>query len=767
MFRSKRSVMYAWIVSYAVIFFIPVIVSASIYPFTRSMLEREIHDANQSMLNQVQYAIDDRLRDIQKIANELATKPAIRGLPYLTLDTDKALQYNAVMQYLRGYKMTNSFLDDIYIVLGDQSGAISYDTFLPYDLFNKRLHGDESWSVEQWEELLSQPHYGDFETVCRPHGEQNVCEAVVLVQSLPTLNQNSLFGQLVLVMDGSNFLEPIRNLQWVEGAQLLILDDSYRVVAATSEIHEVTDDPRVYELSGNFHAAYNERDWTVSHVKSDILGWTYLSFVPTQAIEEKLNYIRNLTVAGLALSFTLGGLLTYFFIRRNYHPLNRLIRGIADHDGRSFDKRTNEFEWIEQAIAQSALDKKQIHQIMHRQEDLLKTNDLVQWLEGHWMDQEWVSECFADHLFDGHLFGIMILQVNEEKMAYQVPAKEHGLAKEMRLARFILSNTAKDIVSAHYGVIGTEANGNLVLIIQFHGDAEEIRQKMNGIAKEIRTFIDEKYRIPFTMAVSNMKSDLLSLPVAYREALDTIEYNLILGISGISFYGNMINSDNMQSEDWVHFSSLRTGRKLINYVKIGDVNQAKEALGEMFELHSSSAPLSVQTVKLMKLNLINTMMNTLYEISPFIDESLLQQLNPVRRLFNCQQIAEIKEEMNEILERLCAYVNEQRKEDTRELQEEVTAFLEENYRDTGLSVAAMGAHFGMTPTYLSRLFKEQTGGGLLDYILRFRLEKAKALLRHSEQNVNQIALQVGFASTNTFIRAFKKYEGITPGKYRE
>jgi hypothetical protein len=109
MFNAKRSVMYAWIVSYIIIFFIPVIVSTSIYPFSRNMLEKQINDANQTLLNQVQYAIDGRLQDIEKIAYEITTNSAVKGLHYLNSDADKSLQYNVVMQYLRGYKMTNSW----------------------------------------------------------------------------------------------------------------------------------------------------------------------------------------------------------------------------------------------------------------------------------------------------------------------------------------------------------------------------------------------------------------------------------------------------------------------------------------------------------------------------------------------------------------------------------------------------------------------------------------------------------------------------------
>ena len=67
---------------------------------------------------------------------------------------------------------------------------------------------------------------------------------------------------------------------------------------------------------------------------------------------------------------------------------------------------------------------------------------------------------------------------------------------------------------------------------------------------------------------------------------------------------------------------------------------------------------------------------------------------------------------------------------------------------------------------MSRCFKEETGETLTDYIVRFRIEKAKLLLRGFDKNVSQIAAAVGFGSSAVFIRAFKRYEGITPTQFR-
>ncbi|MNC71576.1 Arabinose operon regulatory protein [compost metagenome] len=79
----------------------------------------------------------------------------------------------------------------------------------------------------------------------------------------------------------------------------------------------------------------------------------------------------------------------------------------------------------------------------------------------------------------------------------------------------------------------------------------------------------------------------------------------------------------------------------------------------------------------------------------------------------------------------------------------------------------IGKQFDLKPSYLSQIFKNLTGEGLLDYIGKHRVEMAKLLLREQSMSITEISRLVGFTEAATFIRVFKKYEGITPGKYKD
>ena len=92
--------------------------------------------------------------------------------------------------------------------------------------------------------------------------------------------------------------------------------------------------------------------------------------------------------------------------------------------------------------------------------------------------------------------------------------------------------------------------------------------------------------------------------------------------------------------------------------------------------------------------------------------------------------------------------------------------MKEHYREN-LSLTSLSEALGYSSKYLSRLFKETMSWNLSDYIQYVRIEKAKELLLQTQLSVEEIQDQVGIPSRTTFIRVFKKFEGLPPGQYRK
>lgn len=83
-----------------------------------------------------------------------------------------------------------------------------------------------------------------------------------------------------------------------------------------------------------------------------------------------------------------------------------------------------------------------------------------------------------------------------------------------------------------------------------------------------------------------------------------------------------------------------------------------------------------------------------------------------------------------------------------------------------ITVEMLAEHTGLTPTYLSRIFKKDTGVSISEYIQVFKIETACNMLICSDYSITDIALTLAFPSQSYFNYVFKKRMGETPKNYR-
>lgn len=97
--------------------------------------------------------------------------------------------------------------------------------------------------------------------------------------------------------------------------------------------------------------------------------------------------------------------------------------------------------------------------------------------------------------------------------------------------------------------------------------------------------------------------------------------------------------------------------------------------------------------------------------------------------------------------------------------DEVCEYIDRNIQ-ADLSAGSIADHFGFSRSYFSTVFRKSTGTTVSEFLMSCRLNKAKKLMAHSSLSVAIISELVGFKDTTTFIRAFKRKEGMTPLKYK-
>lgn len=90
-----------------------------------------------------------------------------------------------------------------------------------------------------------------------------------------------------------------------------------------------------------------------------------------------------------------------------------------------------------------------------------------------------------------------------------------------------------------------------------------------------------------------------------------------------------------------------------------------------------------------------------------------------------------------------------------------------NHLHRPISLQDLADLTGLSPSYLSTLFKEEMGQPVSDYIMSKKMEAARNMLKYSDESYAEISTILNFSSQSHFIRVFKKYNGDTPKQYRE
>ena len=252
-------------------------------------------------------------------------------------------------------------------------------------------------------------------------------------------------------------------------------------------------------------------------------------------------------------------------------------------------------------------------------------------------------------------------------------------------------------------------------------------------------------------AVSLSESDFATLEginSAYQQAVFTKEHYPLKRETPFYYYKEAIHASNM-----VLPYTAQMEKQVQGYILEGNAQKAYETIRDYIE---KSAPFvsAASVAKLMmaieaslvKLSPNNSAFITAINKLPVAGGDLRSQLHYLYCLFETAT-------QHIILENLQA---------EKDKNQKMMAFIHENLNNPQLSLSMVAEVFEMTPTYLSRYFKEQFHIGYLDYVNTKRVQQAKELLNNTSLSVKEVAEQTGFASDASFRRVYKKYQGKPP-----
>ena len=209
---------------------------------------------------------------------------------------------------------------------------------------------------------------------------------------------------------------------------------------------------------------------------------------------------------------------------------------------------------------------------------------------------------------------------------------------------------------------------------------------------------------------------------------------------------------------------LELEQKIVNAVKVGDSSQAWATIEQVFDMNLNGR-VAANTYSCLVYGIIGTVLEGARQggYTEAAKEAAFSGSD-----ISKMPVGKVKQQFREMLEKVCQRILEIQKETAKDqtLSKRIQEYIQDNYQDADLNISITSQHFDLTPAYLSSIYKKQTGGSLLEYINTVRITHAQQFLEQG-YSVVEVAEMSGFRDSGTFIRAFKKKMGVTPGQLRK
>lgn len=304
-------------------------------------------------------------------------------------------------------------------------------------------------------------------------------------------------------------------------------------------------------------------------------------------------------------------------------------------------------------------------------------------------------------------------------------------------------------------------NDNFLYILNYSVELIDKNTKIiKQVFEEIKQYLNILDLYYLTIGLGSLENKLEDIKKSEKIAFETIKFRIVLGVDKIINYSTVkfkkIKLDEILSEDRL--------RQFINYIEILDTKNVQKCVGIIFnsinEIESITPSIYYEATDL----ILGTFLGNINRINVKNkqDIPLKQGFNP----FDYKSVAEL-------MRNLIFYLKDNMEIYNKVLENQDFApirlakqYIKENYSKQ-INLADIAEIVNLNPVYFSIIFKKKTGVNFSDYLINYRLDLAKDLLRNINYNVSEVSEKVGYTDPKYFSKLFKRVVGISPIEYRK
>ncbi len=480
-------------------------------------------------------------------------------------------------------------------------------------------------------------------------------------------------------------------------------------------------------------------------------GEKYLySFYPSEQgiqygfLTAEKSYYQGVRMAKLSLAvqvilfFALGIGLAVFLSKKTWSPIEGVLLFMNRSSAQDEKAEYQTLEGFADALKNVMQERETLENRLMQAQERVNNGYIARYLTGSSEDPSLLSQ----YIEEGQHYRLILFKpLQPEKSEYFSGIGQDRYTETMEALLFAVHNILEETLLVSRGGVCLEIEDSVIMLAEEPLTEEEI-----GKADEA---VKNALRISVTSYVSGVCLSLSDAPGAWERVHEACVSDAFW--QNEPRMGVYLIGDQLQSTDYKSYDAfLEQQQKLAGFLSAKKYSKARKCLEEILDGLLIKPELSPEVVRYRYWGTA---------------EILVSCLPEGERIPNCSTVWEMQKELVSLFDRIIEEKDEPAAENKNALWAgEIREYIQKTYQDPALNASMIAEHFGLTLSTLSRRYKNATGHGVLDELHMIRLEAAKKLLEEG-MSVTETAEKTGYVESRAMIRAFKRYEGITPGQY--
>lgn len=736
---------------------IPLILASAVYyQFAMNRAQEQIMNESNSSLSSMKDRAERIFQTIEQESLQLAVDPILTGF-FLDPNQDNSwLWHRDFLDKINLVKNSDSFIDEVYfyntvenVVLSNRYGVIEKESY-PYknDIDTIIASGE----LSQWAYLPSAQKDG-YVTFARrlPNMGDGQAQGILAFEIEKSAISEFLDSDTYLLPMGQNLF--VIHHKVIPGSEELSYDQVLSLMKGLGSIDGIKDRS---SNTGSFLSKGIDGEQAHFLYTKNIYGRIYVTIVPEKTIAGQLNWIRNVTLLFLFIFITFGVVLTYFNSKWAYNPIGQLMKHSKALRIGQIQNKQNELDYIKECLDFLNMETEKLGGFMASIQPTLREKFLQQLINGEYLRKEPLLRDSEANGITVHATNVVII-VDADNIARE----KRFRPDEKGIIAFVISNVMQEIIQTYPSVRGyvIPDRGRGVALLQFRADTEqeEMLRLTEEYAESVCDSLKEHLSMKATAGVGRFYFHIEDVPVSCKEAESALQYRIFNHTKNVLFIEHLENEKKQ--------TAFRYPREfetaIIDALDKGELELAAEGLAAFSEAirASQSYRFIYQSYHLLLSTLISSLEKQGATLLDILDHDWFGQLHTRQ---TSQEIADWF--AGSLFPMYIWLTTNYRNESGQSVIQQVCKHIRANC-GSDLSLVQCAEQVGLSPSYLSRLFKKEMGVNFLDFVVECKVDEAKRLLTETDQNVSEIALAVGYSERN-LNRIFQRFIKMSPSSFR-